>query len=72
MSENIRTNIQAGVCRVVAKLNDLCFYGVPENDINEIRATLYSILDHLDSSGVMEYTANRFERGSLQFFMEVN
>ncbi|WP_033099961.1 hypothetical protein, partial [Thermoactinomyces daqus] len=66
MSENIRTNIQAKVCRVVTKLNDLHLYGVPESDINEIRATLYQILDHLDSSGVMEYTANRFERGSLQ------
>ncbi|MBH8609108.1 DUF2283 domain-containing protein [Thermoactinomyces sp. CICC 10521] len=71
MSEKIRTNIQNNVCKLLTKLNDFSLYGIPESDVNEIRATLYQILDHLDSSDVMEYTVNRFEHGALQFFMEV-
>lgn len=72
MSEYTRTNIQNDVCKLLAKLNDFTVYDIPESDVNEIRATLYHILDQLDRPETLEYIANRFERGSLQFFMEVN
>jgi hypothetical protein len=72
MSEYIRSKIQSDVCKLLTKLNDFPLYGIPESDVDEIRATLYHILDQLDRPETMEYVTNRFERGSLQFFMEVN
>lgn len=38
------------VCDVLYMINDLPLYGVPDDDIQEIRKRLYNILDYLEVS----------------------
>jgi hypothetical protein len=40
--------IQNNVCIVLAKVNDLPLYGVPDDEIMAIRERLYSILDRCE------------------------
>jgi hypothetical protein len=40
--------IQNNICLVLAKVNNLPLYGVPDDDIQAIRERLYRILDQCE------------------------
>ncbi|WP_156097797.1 MULTISPECIES: hypothetical protein [Thermoactinomyces] len=48
MSDDMINEIQNNVCIVLAKVNDLPLYGVPDDEIMAIRERLYSILDRCE------------------------
>lgn len=63
MSENIRRIIQEQICKAFVAINN--------EDKLEAQAALCRILDTLEKPESLEYTVNKFERGSFQFFMQI-
>jgi hypothetical protein len=50
MCNSERHKVLNDICKVLNKVNDLPLYGVPDDDIQDIRKGLYNILDYIEGS----------------------